>query len=124
LPLPDQVQRVIRELRERGLDSPYLERLRARVDPGAAMDELAVELMAERAAALGRAEAKIEVALLELQVIAHDLDAGAPSSRVADFNRVRQAAERARWELQVHREALGLRRNDILRELYPIPPRR
>lgn len=41
--------------------------------------------------------------------------------KIEAFNRQRREAERYLWELTIHREALGFRRNEILREHYPIP---
>lgn len=39
------------------------------------------------------------------------------------FDARRDDALRARWELVIQREAVGIRRNDIIERLYPIPPR-
>jgi hypothetical protein len=79
------------------------------------------------AAALGRAEDKVNAALLRLELAQRRLaDAlHGPERRrlVADFNALRDEALHARWELLVHREAVGFRRNGILDELYPVPDR-
>ena len=40
------------------------------------------------------------------------------------FNVQREVALEARWELLVHREALGFLRNGHLADEYPVPPRR
>jgi hypothetical protein len=102
---------------------------------------LRAELMAEAAAALGRAEQRVLAELerlrsmgesidqLELESKATTLSGEQPRQealalRVDAFNRQRQIARRRLWELMVQREALGFYRNDILAELYPIPPRR
>lgn len=119
----------VRELDRSGVDSPYLERLRGRLDPEAALADLQAEIVREQAAALGRAEDKVNLALLELDVLGRRLDVLDPSdparpALLLAFAGGRVRAERARWELQVHREALGLRQNGILGELYPIPPGR
>ncbi len=119
----------LRELDRSGVESPYLERLRGRLDPEAALADLQAEILREQAAALGRAEDKVNLALLELDVLGRRIDALAATdpagpALLAAFAEGRVRAERARWELQVHREALGLRQNAILRELYPIPPAR
>lgn len=126
---PERWESLVRTLRDRGHESPYLDRLRARLDAFQAMDDLEAEILREKAAALGRAEDKINAALLELELIERDLDARpvddpARGERIAAYNRQRDVAARAVWELQVHREALGLYRHDALRELYPVPPRR
>lgn len=119
---------LVRTLTDTGHESPYLDRLRARVtDPGRAHDELENEIRAEIAAALGRAEDKVNAALLRLEVAGIALDAassGERPRRTREFNALRDEALRARWELLVHREAVGFRRNGVLEELYPVPPRR
>jgi hypothetical protein len=40
-----------------------------------------------------------------------------------EFNARRREALEARWELAIQREAVGLRRNEVVEGLYPIPPR-
>jgi hypothetical protein len=102
---------------------------------------LRAELMAEAAAALGRAEQRVLAELERLRSIGQSIDqletnpSPAPGDvdparrealalRVDAFNRQRQVAQRRLWELMVQREALGFYRNDLLTELYPIPPRR
>ena len=105
------------------------------------MAALRAELVAEAAAALGRAEQRVLAELERLRSMGESLDqleleptaatGGAERPRrealvlrVDAFNRQRQIAQRRRWELMVQREALGFYRNDVLAELYPIPPRR
>lgn len=119
---------LVKSLTDAGHESPYLDRLRARLDPGRAHLELEMEIRAEIASALGRAEDKVNAALLRLELAARRLAAeppGAPARwrLVADFNALREEALHARWELLVHREAVGFRRNAILHELYPVPER-
>ena len=120
-------QSLVRELRDSGIESPYLDRLRARHDVAAAQEELEKEIIHEMAQALGRAGEKVDVALLRLDVagkaLAAATDAG-ERARLADvFNALRDAALTARQELRIHREAVGIRRNDALDREYPIPPR-
>lgn len=118
---------LVRTLTDAGHESPYLDRLRARVDPARAQSDLETEIRAEIAAALGRAEDKVNAALLRLELAGRALDdALGPDrpARTTDFNARRTDALHARWELLVHREAVGFRRNGVLDELYPIPPRR
>jgi predicted methyltransferase MtxX (methanogen marker protein 4) len=88
------------------------------------------------ASALRRAEEKVLVALLKLDVLGKELDAldAKPRRDAADeqlrqkklqrFAAVREEAKTAVWELKVHREALGFRRNEELARLYPIPSAR
>ena len=43
--------------------------------------------------------------------------------RIAAYNQQRENAIRTRWELMIHREALGFRRHE-LEKFFPIPPPR
>jgi hypothetical protein len=122
-------KKLVDELRARGHESPYLDRLRERLPVGGAVADLQREILQEMASALGRAEDKVNVALLQLEVQGKALDAMAPGDAarpraLARFDELREAALRALWELKVHREALGFRRHDKLAELYPVPPKR
>jgi hypothetical protein len=101
---------------------------------------LRAELMAEAAASLGRAEQRVLTELERLRSLGESLDqlemklAATMSvdqrrpetlaAWVEAFNRQREVARRRLWEFTVQREAVGFYRNDILAELYPIPPRR
>lgn len=120
--------RLVRELKDTGYESPYLDRLRARLDPAEAVARLETEIVQEMAQALGRTEDKLNYALLRLELAAHAIET-APDElvryeRVREFNALRQEAIEARRNLQIHREAIGIRRNRMLDDLYPIPPRR
>ena len=118
---------LVRELSDSGFESPYLDRLRARVDVAAAQEELEKEIVREIAAALGRSGEKVDVALLRLELAARDVAAASRdderAERVARFNALRLEALQARHELRIHREAVGIRRNESLDATYPIPPR-
>jgi len=118
---------LVRDLTDAGYESPYLDRLRRRVDTTASQETLEQEIVAEMAAALGRAEDKLNAALLQLELAAGALAAASDADDREDAARVvdarREDALRARWELVIQREAVGIRRNDILEQLYPIPPR-
>ena len=120
-------QSLVRELRDAGIESPYLERLRARHDVAAAQEELEKEIIQEMAQALGRAGEKVDVALLRLDLagraLASATDADERARLATAFNALRDAALTARQELRIHREAVGIRRNDALDREYPIPPR-
>ena len=121
-------ERLVRELRDEGFESPYLDRLRQRLDPSEAQEQLEKEIVSEMAAALGRAEEKVLVALLELERAGRAIEASSDErqrgERIEHFNRLRAQALAARHELLIHREAIGIRRNQILETLYPVPPRR
>jgi hypothetical protein len=120
-------QSLVRELRDSGIESPYLDRLRARHDVAAAQEELEKEIIHEMAQALGRAGEKVDVALLRLDLagkaLAAATDDGERARLAAAFNALRDAALTARHELRIHREAVGIRQNDALDREYPIPPR-
>ncbi len=126
-------KKLVEQLKKKGHESPYLERLRERM-PSHAGNDLAAEILREMAASLGRSEDKINAALLELEVLGLAIDELVEKGgerhkreileRVNAFNEARSRAEQALWELKVHRESLGFLRNDELASLYPIPPRR
>jgi hypothetical protein len=112
---------------EVGYESPYLDRLRCRMDLTGSRESLEKEIVREMAAALGRAEDKINAALLRLELAGRALaaacDVAARRRCALAFNTERDRALKARWELVIQREAIGLHRNEILERLYPIPPR-
>ena len=118
---------LVRELTDAGYESPYLDRLRGRLDLAQSHDSLEKEIVREMAAALGRAEDKLNAALLRLELAGRAIgdagDADERRRRVAVFERERRAGLQARWELVIQREAVGIRRNEIVDRLYPIPPR-
>ena len=82
--------RLVRELKDTGYESPYLDRLRARLDPAEAVARLETEIVQEMAQALGRTEDKLNYALLRLELAARAIDT-APDElvrydRVKEFN--------------------------------------
>jgi len=120
--------KLVRELKDSGYESPYLDRLRARLDPSEALLQLEQEIVREMAEALGRTEDKLNYALLRLELAGRDLDAAADERERARLRErheaLRAEAFEARQHLLIHREAIGIRRNRVLFEMYPIPPRR
>jgi hypothetical protein len=118
-----RVKRLVEELRDSGYESAYLDRLRARLDVEGTQAVLEQEIVQEMAAALGRTAAKVDLALLRLEMAARDLAAGGDAA-VARFNALREEALRARLELVIHREAIGFRRTDEIERTYPVPARR
>lgn len=118
----------MQELTAAGHESPYLERLRSRLGVGRAFETLEKEIAREMASALGRAGERVDQALLRLEIadleIAAARDGAERRRRVERFNQLRREALRARHDLQIQREAIGIRRNRILEQVYPIPPRR
>lgn len=114
-------------LKDSGYESPYLDRLRQRLDVEQAHVALEREIVQEIAAALGRSAAKLDYALLRLELATRDLDTATGdevAACAARYDALRAEAFQARHELLIHREAVGIRRNDLLEQLYPIPPRR
>lgn len=119
--------KLVRELKDTGYESPYLDRLRARLDPSEAVARLEAEIVQEMAQALGRTGDRLNYALLRLELAARaidEADEGARAERIRAFNALRVEALDARRNLLIHREAIGIRRNKLLDELYPIPPKR
>lgn len=119
---------LLESLSDSELSSPYLDRLRARIDIAQERQSLERELVQEIAQSLGRAEDKINIALLQLDIldakIESESDQGRHNELVEEFNRQREVARRALRDLTIHREALGIYRNRQLAEIYPIPPRK
>ena len=119
-------KRLVEELKDQGYESIYLDRLRANLDTEQQHAILEKEIVQEMAYALGRSAAKVDHALLELELLSREL-ARAPESRRAElisaFLARREEAIRLRRDLLIHREAVGIRRNEILERMYPIPPR-
>ncbi len=116
---------LVEELKDSGHKSVYLDRLRERMDVSVSQDDLKREILREMASALGRSEDRVNVALLRLELQEARLAAcpeGERDAEVDAFNVQRREALHCLWELTIHREALGFRRNEILKEFYPVPP--
>ncbi|MCA9633289.1 MAG: hypothetical protein KC766_36810 [Myxococcales bacterium] len=132
--MEDRARDLVKRLSAEGFRSPYLERLRARTAEArrnAELGKIQREIVEEMAASLGRAEDRINQALLELDVLAVAVEAAesrgdlqAATLRKDEFNRKREFAKLRVRDLRIQREALGFRNNALLAELYPIPPRR
>ena len=119
------------ELAEYGVESAYLSRVKAVVDPEQSLEALENEIAGEIARALGRTEEHLLLALAELELHQARYDRAAArgashaelSGLAEAFNAQRRQAEARLRDLVIHREAAGFRRNAPLYELYPIPPR-
>jgi hypothetical protein len=134
----NRIRELVESLDARGAQSPYLDRLRSRAPSagsrrrGAGLDALRAEILAEMAASLGRAEDHVNEALLACDLLDREIAdlvaRGATASelapKLAAFNAEVDRAERRLWELSVQREAIGIRRNDMLADHYPIPKRK
>lgn len=127
--MDDKIRRLVGELNQQGVKSEYLDRLTERVTAlGSAeltMAALEVELRQEVSQSLGRAEDRINHALLALELAGREADAAPPGpardALVAEFNALRAEAMRRREYLLIQREALGFRGNEALEKLYPVP---
>ena len=127
--MDDKIRRLVGELNQQGVKSEYLDRLTERVTAlGSAeltMAALEVELRQEVSQSLGRAEDRINHALLALELAGRKADAAPPGpardALVAEFNALRTEAMRRREYLLIQREALGFRGNEALEKLYPVP---
>ena len=113
------------DLRDPSDGREHLTHLRSHVDVKAAQEQLEREIIQEMAAALGRSAEKVVATLGRLAVARRDIDAAVDGAARRDaavrFNAARVDALRARHELLIHREAVGIRRNEVLETEYPIP---
>jgi hypothetical protein len=85
------------------------------------------EIIAEKAATLGRAGERLEAALAlaaALRVAVERAgDGPAREIALADYREARARALDARRTLMIQREAIGLRNHRILDQQFPEPPR-
>lgn len=83
------------------------------------------ELNREKASGLGRTGRRLEEAIAACQALAKRLSSETrPAARREVLDEYRAHRERAlqlRWELEVQREAMGLRRHTDLEHFFPIP---
>lgn len=123
---------MVEALQQKGFRSSFLDRLQRRLQIASGQGSLEQEMLQEMAASLGRAEDRVNVALLRCEVLGRELDAAeARRPRPEDhpalveaFNAQRDEALKLREHLLIQREAIGLRQNAQLETLYPVPPRR
>lgn len=109
--------------------TPILERVqRLRGGTAGAHASIQVELMKEKASSYGRAVAKVEGAYRALEKAEAALDDPDATTSLLDrrarYEAAHATALRARWELVVHREAVGFYRSDDLDRDFPVPRRR
>jgi hypothetical protein len=113
-------------LKIREVKRPYLGRLTAQLDIAVPVHTLEREIIEEMAHALRRTDDKLGRALHQLELAGRELETASDrrerGARVATYNQQRQRALQARWELIIHREALGFRRHDDVDRIHPIPP--
>ena len=93
---------------------------------GEALRRINQEIAAEKAAALGRAGERLELALAEARGAAARLLAargeGERERLANDYAGARRRAMDARQVLLIQREALGLRRHATVDQQFPEPP--
>ena len=125
------MKRLAAELVAQGIESKYLDRVLARVSPDDQLETLQAELAQEIAQALGRSEDKVNVALAELELhraryeraVRENAPVNERQGYAQAFNAQRVVAQAKLRDLLIHREAIGFRRNQMLNDLYPIPPK-
>ena len=90
------------------------------------VESLEQEFLSEIASSLKRAEDKILSAYEACNKALALLEASAPTDAQALklYNAGCERVRIARWEMIVHREAVGLRDGRLIRELYPLPAKR
>lgn len=81
------------------------------------------ELNQERAAALVRAVRKVESAFQRCVHVGQLVD-DVGHSLLHEYREAREAFVQSRWELCVHREAIGLNNHSWIDQIFPTPPRR
>ncbi len=121
--------RLVTRLKDRGIHSPNVERLRHHLSTEEQHEQLETEMRSEIARALGRAEAKVLAALVALELADDDVklagdDAVRRSEALEAREQRRREALEARTDYKIHREAVGIRRNAQLDQLFPVPPPR
>ncbi|MCU1359941.1 MAG: hypothetical protein JWN99_1230 [Ilumatobacteraceae bacterium] len=82
------------------------------------------ELNEERASALSRAVRKVETSHQRCAQLGAQLDESGDTEVLDDYRQARAAFEQCRWELCVHREAIGLNNHRWIDGIFPMPPRR
>jgi hypothetical protein len=82
------------------------------------------EILAEKAAALGRAGERLEAALAELHAVTRRLAESGGDGRAelcAAYRAARERARTARLYLLIQREAVGLRSHRVVDQQFPEP---
>ncbi len=93
-------------------------------EPSEKHKELLRELNEERAAALLRISKTLESLIHQLRASRERVRSASGPDRereMAAWQSLRARAVRYRWYLEVQREALGMRRHEVLDEFYELP---
>lgn len=126
--------KLVRQLKDAGVESPYLDRLRERLSVEESQQLIEQEIQEEMALALGRTAARVDLALLELELAERSLDGlldraaltkedvrAELEAALALRDARHREAHRRRRDLLIHREAIGWRRHRPVLDHYPIP---
>ena len=95
---------------------------RGRAIAEAAFEGIQAELNRERANALERAGRKLGDAIAAATAFLSALEHPPTATERERYAVLRANAATARWELEITREAMGLRHHGDLDALYPMPP--
>ena len=95
---------------------------RGRAIAEAAFEGIQAELNRERANALERAGRKLGDAIAAATAFLSALERPPTATERERYAVLRANAATARWELEITREAMGLRHHGDLDALYPMPP--
>ncbi len=88
--------------------------------------QLEQQLAEERVSALTRIGKRLESlirALDELAVQCRQLSGALRVQALDDYRKRHDEARKYRWYLEVQREAVGLRRHQVIDRVFPMPPR-
>jgi len=99
---------------------------------GTVPTEFELDIMKEKAEALGRTGRRLEECLNRLRFLEKKVGTmrqrgtwvSGVNAVIEEYNRVREDAVRFLKYLVIHREALGFRRHTVLEEMYAIPDRK
>jgi hypothetical protein len=121
--LPEHLRSLLERSDRLGIDSVHADRLRKRVHSVYGHGDLYAEMVEEMASALGRTASRVDAAILECEIQARQAgQSPGDSAAVAAYEAAREKARRARRDLFIHREALGLFDHRPVEQAYPIPP--
>ena len=122
-------ERSAKQVQNTNIQNQYLEKMRTVHDPNQHIKTLEDELMGAMAEALKKQSDKIYIEYHQMNELLNIyLDDSLSLKRRKDarikFNECRNAAKHAKWELIVHRQAIGFRikNHDTVNEMFPIPP--
>ena len=108
--------------------SLLMTRAEARYDPEAPL-KAELEIMREKAEALGQAGRKVDESLQCLRILEERIgmlvdegkNAVEINALIREFNQVRETALQRLHHLIIHREAIGFRRHAHVKKMYSIP---